>query len=214
MQSARQVDQSKTCNGVSSLNTHVIDDDNTALLVSVATHGDRCAFEQLFERFAKRIYGLGLKISRNEQLAKDVVQDVMLYVWQNANMFNSDRGTAKSWIFTLARNKCIDAIRRAKRHPVASCSDNIWPDHLQDSEIPGLRMREEATAAIEVDVATISKLSAALPSPQCEAIQMIYERDHTHEEAARILDIPLGTFKSRLRLGMIKLKEMVQDPHV
>lgn len=214
METARQADQSKSSDGNPSQSAMAIDDDNTALLVSVATQRDRCAFEKLFARFAKRIYGLGLKIGRNEQLAKDVVQDVMLYVWQHANMFNSDRGSAKNWIFTLARNKCIDALRRSKRQPVVLCSENIWPDHLQDSEIPGMRMREEATAATEIDVATIIKLSSELPPPQCEAILMIYESDHTHEEAALKLGIPLGTFKSRLRLGMIKLREMVQEPHV
>jgi len=211
METARKVDQSQSDITGQSPIVPVIDEDNTDLLLSVANNGNRCAFEKLFVRFAKRIYGLALKISHNEQLAKDLVQDVMLYVWQHANLFNSDRGSAKSWIFTLTRNKCIDAIRRGKRQAVVLSAENIWPDHLQDSEIPGMRRREEATAATEIDVSTILRLSTALPIRQREAIRLTYESDYTHKESARILKIPLGTFKSRLRLGMIRLKEMVQD---
>lgn len=187
------------------------DDNSEELLVAIGTHRDRAAFEALFQRYSGRIYGLGMKIARNEQLARDLVQDVMLAIWQGSRAYNAQLGSAKTWIFTLARNKCIDALRLAKRRPITLSSDDIWPEDYLDSELPGLRAHQETNADNEIDEAKIATLRNQLPTPQRKAIEMVYVYDHTHEEAAASLSIPLGTLKSRLRLGVLKLKEMVVE---
>jgi len=185
---------------------------STSLLVDVALSQSQAAFEELFDEFASRIYRLGMKLARNEQIAKDLVQDVMLHVWQHANDFDMDRGTAQSWIFSLSRNKCIDMLRKANRHAVQLPVDDIWPDYQQEQLAAEL---DETEAGVEKlnSLGRIDSLLTRLPAPQCEAVKMVYVNDLNHEEASSRLKIPLGTFKSRLRLGLSKLRKMVKVRH-
>ena len=181
------------------------------LLVAVANYQDRRAFERLFICFSRRIYGMGMKIARNEQVARDLVQEVMLIVWQNASTYDLDKGTAKSWIFTLSRNRCIDMLRRAKRQPHNLGAEDTWPDDLCDADLDRPDQNAETLVSDKDQINRIEKLSDRLPAAQHQAIKMVYIHEHTHEEAARKLAIPLGTLKSRLRLGLIKLRELLGE---
>lgn len=175
------------------------------LLIAVGNKQDTAAFNQLFERFAKRIFAMGIKLTRNEQLANDLVQEAMLTVWQKAPMYDLDRGTAQSWIFTLTRNRCFDMLRKIKRQPMTVNADDIWPTvEDQDSD---LTHEEQGSFYAEVD--NIESYYSQLPDAQRAVVEQIYIHDRTHEEAALELDIPLGTLKSRLRLGMGKLRQLV-----
>jgi len=176
-----------------------------ALLIAVGNTQDRVAFEQLFSRFSSRIYALGMKLTRNEQLSHDLVQEAMLTVWKKAPLYDLDRGTAQSWIFTLTRNRCFDILRKQKRQPNCISADDIWP---QDGEPAGSLVNEE-TATQEIEVSQIESFYNELPDAQKAVVEQIFIFDRTHEEAARVLDIPLGTLKSRLRLGVAKLKQHV-----
>ncbi|MEQ8312793.1 MAG: sigma-70 family RNA polymerase sigma factor [Gammaproteobacteria bacterium] len=175
------------------------------LLIAVGNKQDRAAFNLLFGRFAKRIFAMGIKLTRNEQLANDLVQEAMLTVWQKAPMYDLDRGTAQSWIFTLTRNRCFDMLRKIKRQPMTVNADDIWPTvEDQDSD---LIHEEKGSFYAEVD--NIESYYGQLPDAQRAVVEQIYIHDRTHEEAALELDIPLGTLKSRLRLGMGKLRQLV-----
>ena len=185
---------------------------NEDLLVAVANFQDQAAYRQLFARFAKRVYGLGMKLAHNEQISKDLVQEVMLTVWQNANAFDLDRGSAQSWIFSMARNKCIDLLRKTGRAKVSISADDVWMEDLHVSEAVSSQFETDG-AAVNADIERLKRFSERLPDPQREAIELVYVQDNTHEEAAVKLSVPLGTFKSRLRLGLIKLREMVKDRH-
>lgn len=181
-------------------------DSNELLLVAVGLDQDSAAFQKLFERFSRKIFALGLKLTRNEQLANDLVQEAMLKVWQKAPLYDLDRGTAQSWIFTLARNRCFDMLRKQKRQPQTVVnSDDIWPNEA-DFE-PGFVNEEEGTQAVEI--AQVERFYKDLPVAQKEVIEQIYIHDLTHEEAAAVLRIPLGTLKSRLRLGLSKLRILI-----
>ena len=182
--------------------------DHEQLLVAVARHQDRCAFEQLFNDFSKPIYGMGMRIARNDQMAKDLVQDVMLAVWQNAVSYDLDKGSARTWIFSLSRNKCIDMLRRAQRQPQTIAAGEIWPTMWCDEG------RAVDQSEHRMDIETIGRLSLDLPAPQRVAVEMVYLQDLSHEEAASQLEVPLGTFKSRLRLGLIKLRQLISEHHV
>ena len=176
------------------------------MLVAVGLDQDSVAFQKLFERFSRKIFALGMKLTRNEQLANDLVQEAMLKVWQKAPLYDLDRGTAQSWIFTLARNRCFDMLRKQKRQPQTVVnSDDIWPNEA-DFE-PGFVNEEEGTQAVEV--AQVERFYDDLPVAQREVIEQIYIHDLTHEEAAANLRIPLGTLKSRLRLGLSKLRILI-----
>jgi len=175
------------------------------LLIAVGNKQNRAAFDKLFKRFANRIFAMGMKLTRNEQLAHDLVQEAMLTVWQKAPLYDLDRGTAQSWIFTLTRNRCFDMLRKQKRQPATVNADDIWP---QEGEHDGNLVHEEQ-ASQEVEIEQIEKFYSDLPPAQQAVVEQIYIHDRTHEEAASVLNIPLGTLKSRLRLGVGKLRQMV-----
>ena len=118
------------------------------LLIAVGNKQDRLAFNTLFKRFANRIFAMGMKLTRNEQLANDLVQEAMLMVWQKAPLYDLDRGTAQGWIFTLTRNRCFDLLRKIKRQPVCVNADDIWP---QDGD-PGDRMESGETGLMAVEL--------------------------------------------------------------
>jgi len=180
-------------------------DSDEFLLIAVGNKQDTQAFEQLFSRFATRIYAMGVKLTRNEQLANDLVQEAMLTVWQKAPLYDLDRGSAQSWIFTLTRNRCFDILRKMKRQPSTVSADDIWP---AEGEVDSQLVHEEQ-GSVEAEVEKIQRYYDQLPAPQRAVVEQIYIHDRTHEEAAIELDIPLGTLKSRLRLGMGKLRQML-----
>lgn len=175
------------------------------LLIAVGNSQDIDAFNQLFERFAKKIFALGMKLTRNEQLANDLIQEALLNVWQKAPLYDLDKGSAKGWIFTLSRNRCFDMLRKQKRQPNCISADDIWP--LESGAEP--TMVHEDIGAQQVELSLIEGYFDQLSDPQRAVVEQIYIKDRTHEEAAAHLQIPLGTLKSRLRLGVAKLRNLI-----
>ena len=175
------------------------------LLLAVGVSQDRQAFNTLFQRFSKKIFAMGMKLTRNEQLAHDLVQEALMTVWTKAPLYDLDRGTAQSWIFTLTRNRCFDMLRKKKRQPQTISSDDIWP---QDGDAEMSFVHEEQGSQA-VEIAQIERFYSELPVAQQAVIEQIYLFDRTHEEAAAELEIPLGTLKSRLRLGVAKLRVLI-----
>jgi len=175
------------------------------LLLAVGVSQDRQAFNTLFQRFSKKIFAMGMKLTRNEQLAHDLVQEALMTVWTKAPLYDLDRGTAQSWIFTLTRNRCFDMLRKKKRQPQTISSDDIWPQE-GDADMSFVH-EEQGSQAVEI--AQIERFYTELPVAQQAVIEQIYIYDRTHEEAAAELEIPLGTLKSRLRLGVAKLRVLI-----
>ncbi len=176
-----------------------------ALLIAVGNSQNVDAFNQLFKRFAKKIFALGMKLTRNEQLANDLIQESMLNVWQKAPLYDLDKGSAKGWIFTLSRNRCFDMLRKQKRQPNCISADDIWPPESGAE----LTMVHEDIGGQQVELSLIEGYFDQLPDPQRAVVEQIYIKDRTHEEAAAHLQIPLGTLKSRLRLGVAKLRNLI-----
>lgn len=176
-----------------------------ALLIAVGNTQDINAFNQLFERFSKKIFALGMKLTRNEQLARDLIQEAMLNVWQKAPLYDLDKGSAKGWIFTLSRNRCFDMLRKQKRQPNCISADDIWP--LESGAEPALV--HDDMAGQKVELSLIEGYFDQLSDPQRAVVEQIYIKDRTHEEAAAYLQIPLGTLKSRLRLAVAKLRNLI-----
>ena len=176
-----------------------------ALLIAVGNSQNVDAFNQLFKRFARKIFALGMKITRNEQLANDLIQESMLNIWQKAPLYDLDKGSAKGWIFTLSRNRCFDMLRKQKRQPNCISADDIWP--LESSAEP--TMVHEDIGGQQVELSLIESYFDRLSDPQRAVVEQIYIKDRTHEEAAAHLQIPLGTLKSRLRLAVAKLRNLI-----
>jgi RNA polymerase sigma-70 factor (ECF subfamily) len=180
-------------------------DSDEALLIATGNSQDTEAFNRLFQRYSSRIFALGMKITRNEQLSNDLVQETMLNVWRKARLYDLDRGSAQGWIFTTARNRCFDMLRKLKRQPQCVTADDIWPQQ-DDADLEPVH---EEQGSLVAESAIIASYCEQLPGLQKAVIEQIYILDRTHEEAAVALDIPLGTLKSRLRLGLSKLRLLI-----
>ena len=180
-------------------------DSDEYLLIAVGNSQDIEAFNSLFQRYSSRIFALGQKMTRNEQLSNDLVQEAMLNIWRKAPLYDLDRGSAQGWIFTIARNRCFDMLRKLKRQPQCVTADDIWP---QESDADAEFSHEEQ-GSMAAEIETISSYYDQLPTLQRAVIEQIYILDRTHEEAATVLEIPLGTLKSRLRLGVSKLRQLI-----
>ena len=179
-------------------------DSDESLLIKVGAQQCTGAFNKLFDRFANKIFAHGMKITRNEQLSKDLVQETMLIVWQKAPLYDISKGNAQRWIFTITRNRCFDILRKLKRQPNCVKADDIWSGA---SEIEARNIAENDF--VDVEFVQIKKFLIQLPAAQQAVVEQIYLYDKTHEEAAAFLQIPLGTLKSRLRLAMGKMRQLI-----
>lgn len=171
----------------------------------IAAHGDRDAFRLLFEHFAPRVKGLMLKAGASGEEAEEIAQDTLLAVWRKAAQFDPASAGAPAWIFTIARNLRIDAVRRSARAgvvvPDAELEYVADPADSQETQIS----RRDETARIAAAVALLS-------TEQSAAIRMSFVEDRPHSEIAEALRIPLGTVKSRIRLAMNRLKDLLEEP--
>ena len=174
------------------------------LLAAVGNSQDRAAFNVLFHRFGNKIFALGMKITRNEQLANDLVQEAMLIIWQKAPLYDFVKGSAQTWIFTLVRNRCFDILRKMKRQPTGISADDIYAETEQELSVDP---EQEQANSIQVD--QIRQYFSRLPELQQQVIEYVFMKDLTHQEAAQQLGIPLGTLKSRLRLALNKLRDFI-----
>jgi RNA polymerase sigma-70 factor (ECF subfamily) len=175
------------------------------LLTAVAIHRDREAFAQLFHMYSGKVHRLGMKTLRNEQQAKELVQDTMLTIWQKAPLFDSDKGTANTWIFSVARNRSFDMLRKGKAEPQCVSADDIWPL----GEPPETENLGSETLEDFLELRNLQGRLEELPEAQQEIVRMVYLEDKTHHEVSEELMIPLGTVKSRLRLAINKLRNSI-----
>jgi len=181
------------------------DDNWSCLLEKVSGQQDRRAFAQLFEHFAPLVKGFCLSKPVPNQppnLADELVQEVMIKVWQKANSFDPNKASASTWIFTLARNCRIDLLRRSNRHIAQPLeSEDIWPAEDEATPIAHLqRVR---------DIRVLKEACGTLPPEQLEVIEKVFVEGKTHVETAEELTLPLGTVKSRVRLALRKLEVLV-----
>lgn len=167
------------------------------LLVRVGARKDRDAFRELFHHFAPRIKSYLLKHGADNAAAEEITQATMIAVWEKAAGYSPAKAAASTWIFTIARNKRIDALRKEKFVEV-------------NSESPALTQAvQPAEAAAYADDATIEHLSSALqhlPADQSRLVRMAFFEDKSHQAIANETRLPLGTVKSRLRLALEKLR--------
>lgn len=175
------------------------------LIGRIAAQGDRDAFRLLFEHFAPRVKGLMLKAGASGEEAEEIAQDTLLAVWRKAAQFDPASAGAPAWIFTIARNLRIDAVRRSARAGVVVLDAELEyvadPAESQETQIS----RRDETARIAAAVALLS-------AEQSAAIRMSFVEDRPHSEIAEKLRIPLGTVKSRIRLAVNRLKDLLEEP--
>jgi RNA polymerase sigma-70 factor (ECF subfamily) len=142
----------------------------------------------------------------NEALAMELVQDTMSNVWQKSHLFNSEKGSPSTWIFTIARNIRFDMLRKQRNRKEDICSDDLWPVLCEQTADAN-----EVSLDHQVTMDEIGLLFQALPEKQRLVIEAIYIDGKSQQEVADELGIPLGTVKSRTRLALQRLKETLKD---
>jgi RNA polymerase sigma-70 factor, ECF subfamily len=171
---------------------------------AIATREDRVAFAEIFNHFAPRVKAYLRKAGASEAEAEEIAQEAMLSVWRKAALFNPMVSGVETWIFTIARNLRIDAIRRERRGGAIRI-DEVEAEYEVD-EAPLADVRIVAAQS----EARVREALAALPRDQLTVIQMSFFKEQAQAEIARTLQIPLGTVKSRVRLAMKRLRGLLE----
>ncbi|HME85537.1 MAG TPA: sigma-70 family RNA polymerase sigma factor, partial [Roseiarcus sp.] len=171
---------------------------------AIATREDRVAFAEIFNHFAPRVKAYLRKAGASEAEAEEIAQEAMLSVWRKAVLFNPMVSGVATWIFTIARNLRIDAIRRERRGGAIRV-DEVEAEYEVD-EAPLADVRIVAAQS----EARVREALAALPRDQLTVIQMSFFEEQAQAEIARTLQIPLGTVKSRVRLAMKRLRGLLE----
>jgi RNA polymerase sigma-70 factor, ECF subfamily len=172
------------------------------LLTRVAVSRDRAAFAALFDHFAPRVKSFMMRKGSSADQAEDLVQETLIAVWNKAAMFSTDRGSVSTWIFTIARNLRIDRLRRER--------SQLYTD-LEDFDAPDLRTgAEESLGRLQEDN-HVSIALAQIPDEQRQLLILSYVEDVPQSEIATRLNIPLGTVKSRMRLGYQRMRKILEQ---
>lgn len=166
---------------------------------------NRDAFGALYDATVQRVLGLALRITRQPELAEEVVSDVYLQVWQQADNYSAERGKVIAWLCMLCRSRALDALRRenAGIRRVAVGLDTV-PEPVDSDEPPDLLQSVEQGSEIHVALGKLSE-------QQRQLVALAYFRGFTHSELASFMNMPIGTVKTHLHRAMIKLKEMMSE---
>ena len=169
--------------------------DWAALLIAVRDNQDKAAFAALFRHFAPRIKAFLMKSGANAALAEECAQDVMATLWQKSHLFDPTRASVATWVFTIARNRRIDALRKSRR---PEPEDLPWGPEAEPDQAEAMEMQQETDR--------LGAALAQLPAKQRALIERAYYGDLTHSEIAAETGLPLGTIKSRIRLALERLR--------
>jgi RNA polymerase sigma-70 factor (ECF subfamily) len=169
-----------------------------AVLLAQVARGDHAAFEVVYDQLSPPVYGVARKVLRDPAQSEEVAQEVMLEVWRTASRFDSARGSAVAWVMTIAHRRAVDRVRSenasaAREHKLAV--DQVSPDDvfaLVDSALDRQRVR---------------RCLGTLTPLQAEAITLAYYQGYTYPQTAGLLGVALGTVKTRIRDGLIRMRD-------
>ncbi len=182
-------------------------------LIGRAAEGNARALEVLYDRYSRVVFSFALRIVGDRQLAEELLQEVFFRAWQQGGAFSAGRGSFITWLLSITHNMAIDEVRKRRRRPQKA-----------DSEEPETVLAAMADTGAGADVEdevwlgalrdTITGALNGLPAPQREAIELAYYQGLTQREIAERLGEPLGTIKTRMRLGLQKLRDALGGSEV
>jgi RNA polymerase sigma-70 factor (ECF subfamily) len=180
-------------------------DDST--LIRLVAHTKAEALSELYDRYSRLVFSLALAVIKDHALAEEITQDVFLRVWENAKTYKADQAKVSVWLTRITRNRAIDVLRQRSAHPEEHTADwaKVIPSEMHNTNTP--QKAVELTSQKERIRAAI----AQLPEDQKQALQLAYFQGYTHQEIAKLLNTPLGTVKTRIRLAMLKLRDVLQE---
>jgi RNA polymerase sigma-70 factor (ECF subfamily) len=173
-----------------------------AELLQRSARGDRAAFATLYDATAARVHGLALRVVRDPAQAEEVTQEAFLEIWRTASRYDSGRGSAVSWLLTITHRKAVDRVRSAE---ASSRRESTY--HHRNQTVDHDTTADAATASLEAR--RVRAALGALTDVQREAIELAYFGGYTHTEVATLLDLPVGTAKTRIRDGLIRLRDTI-----
>lgn len=172
-------------------------------------HRDARAFEAIYDRHSAQVYSLALRVTGRQRAAEEATQDAFLTLWRSAAHYDASRGTLKTWLLSIVRNRSIDWLRRERRHYRDLEIDDVLAGRLEGPE------RTDEQAATREEARHTRQLLLSLPSEQRQVIELAYFNGLTHTEISAKVGIPLGTVKGRQRLALSKLhRELASVPEV
>jgi RNA polymerase sigma-70 factor (ECF subfamily) len=169
-------------------------------LLGQVARGDGPAFELLYDRVANSVFGVIRRVLRDPAQSEEVAQEVLLEVWRTATRFDEERGSATTWIHTRAHRRAIDRVRAAQ-----AAHDREEKVALRDHEPPFDVVADRVEARLEQE--QVRRCLEGLTDLQRESVSLAYYAGHTYREVAELLDVPLGTVKTRMRDGLIRLRD-------
>jgi RNA polymerase sigma factor (sigma-70 family) len=164
--------------------------------------GEEAALNEIYDQFASSVYGLALRVIGDARAAEDVAQDVFVCVWKRPDAFDPERGSLRTWLGTLAHRRAVDHVRREEARRRRAVNEASRSQTAPDVE-------EMAMALVTAE--RVRAALATLPDDQRRAIQLAYFGGKTYRQVAEVLGIPEGTAKSRLRLGLRRIADALDD---
>jgi len=171
--------------------------DDRELLGAIA-EGSKEAFQSYYERHARRMLGYLLRIAKDRALAEDLLQDVFTAVWLKASSYRAEQGPPLTWMYMIARHKLVDRWRRRSSREQPLPSEHEGP------------LRGFVTADPELSM-SLERVLDVLKPEQRQAVELAVMGGYTHEEAAAALAVPLGTFKSRVRMALLHMRALLME---
>ncbi len=174
-------------------------------MLARSAKGDESAFAQLYDATVRVVYGVVIRLLRSRDLAAEIVQEVYLMAWQQAEKFDPARGTTKAWLCTMAHRRAVDLIRTSRRRRDREAYYNA---HEREAG-PADQTWEGVESALDSD--DVQTGLAQLSEVQRQALNLVYFQGLSHQQVAEHLKIPLGTAKSRIRHGLVSLRTVLGE---
>ena len=174
--------------------------------MQLVRRGHAAAFEVVYDRHAGAAFSLAYRMCGQRALAEDIVQEGFLALWRSGSRYDSNRGSVRGWILRIVHNRAIDALRRGAVHEGSRVDDEGIVERVASPDRTDLEFvrRDEARE--------IRDALEGLPDEQSRVIELAYFGGLTHVEIASMLDVPVGTIKGRMRLGLAKMRMALGDP--
>lgn len=169
-------------------------------LLRSAARGDEAAFAEVYDGTAARLHGLVIRVVRDRAQAEEVTQEVYLEAWRQSARFDEGKGTVLSWLMTIAHRRAVDRVRSAEAN---TRRDSTYEQARREVA----HDQTQETAIANVEARRVRQAVATLTDAQRDAIELAYFGGYTHTEVATLLELPLGTAKTRIRDGLIRLRD-------
>ncbi|WP_432452081.1 MULTISPECIES: sigma-70 family RNA polymerase sigma factor [unclassified Agarivorans] len=183
-----------------------VDDEIALLLDNIAKQQCRASYERLFREVAPRLLNLARKQFVEESLALEMVQETMLKLWLKAGLYDASKGLAMTWIFSVSRNVKFDLMRKGKHQQSWVQGDDLWPTLAEEQDHDKVASEDHSLVREE-----LQQVLSQLPKEQADIVRRVYLHGESQQQVSEMLNLPLGTVKSRLRLALQKMKETLND---